>query len=139
MTAATSGDGRADPLGGRARMPSPRTKPSITSIVAFGMLLTVLYVLSYAPVVSVWDGPNPTYVGLDPALPKNEYPPYKAVDWLIDETPLREPLFCWADIWGVREEFEWAGWLRLIDRPYDEKLSLELLNTTRPDPPSIED
>lgn len=34
------------------------------------------------------------------------YPIYKPVDWLIDNTPLRNPLFSWAEVLGVREEFD---------------------------------
>ena len=30
---------------------------------------------------------------------------YKPVDWLIDETPLREPLLWWAGVWSVRGTF----------------------------------
>lgn len=31
---------------------------------------------------------------------------YFPVQWLIDETPLREPLLAWAQCWHVREELE---------------------------------
>ena len=75
-------------------MPSPRTKPSLTSIVAFAMLvLPVLYVLSYAPVVRLCDGPPPFATVYGP------------VDWMIDSTPLEEPLFKWADLWSVNMDF----------------------------------
>lgn len=98
-------------------MSSPHTKPSRTSIVAFAMiLLPVLYVVSYAPFVRVCAG---TYTErrthrisvLDPSdviLPGDgsRYPAYKPVDWLIDNTPIRGPMFWWADIWGVRDELE---------------------------------
>ena len=78
-------------------MSSPRTKPSRTSLVAFALfvVLPILYVLSYAPVVRVCDRQFPI-VG-DPQKPPMAdaflYPEYQPVDWLIDSTPLREPLF----------------------------------------------
>ena len=93
-------------------MLSPRTKPSRTSLVAFAMIAgPFLYVLSYAPVVRICDGPDPEppefvalyssfFVEKDP-----EYPLYVPVDWLIDNTPLETPLFIWAECWNVREHF----------------------------------
>ncbi len=37
---------------------------------------------------------------------------YAPTNWLIDYTPLRAPLFAWADVWGVRDDFEWAWMCR---------------------------
>jgi len=37
---------------------------------------------------------------------------YKPVEWLIDETPLREPLFWWADVWGVGDDVRRLARLR---------------------------
>ena len=78
-------------------IPSPRANPSRTSLVAFAMLLApLLYVLSYAPVVRVCFDSH--------AIPPYEL--YAPIDWLTENTPLREPLFCWAEICGVRRVFE---------------------------------
>ena len=88
-------------------MPSPRTKPSKTSLVAFAMLLPVVYVLSYAPVMRVCGRTLPAGqlppigVEVPPLADASLYPAYHPVDWLIDNTPLRKPLFWWADLWGV--------------------------------------
>ena len=77
------------------------------------VLLGVAYVLSYAPVVR-FKGP---YSGNRPGaflfpIDGSDLPVYRPVDYLIDETPLREPLFLWADLWGVREPFEFASAVR---------------------------
>ena len=93
-------------------MASPRIKPSFTSLVAFLLVVTpLLYVLSYAPVVRVCGRGDTRYPGWV-VLPREEYPLYKPLDWLIDETPIRTPLFYWADICGVRAEFEKAAFYR---------------------------
>ena len=76
-------------------------------------VLMLLYVLSYAPVVRLMGGWK-TYATVDgfgnPATVKapiygDDLPVYKPLDWLIDETPLRDPLLWWADVWGVRGTF----------------------------------
>ncbi len=54
------------------------------------------YVLSYAPFV--WSHSDYAY-GVT-SIPK-----YRPVEWLIDDTPLQEPLFMWADVWGVCIKF----------------------------------
>lgn len=88
-------------------MPSPRTKPSLTSLVAFGFcLLPIVYVLSYAPIVRFSEGPDRWFEV------KEDYPLYHPVDWLIEQTPVREPFLGWAGIWGVRDRFQWAMELR---------------------------
>jgi hypothetical protein len=101
-------------------MSSDHKKPSLTSLVVFAMLLAVLYVLSYAPVVRVR---RVTHV-LRPdeivlyATATEQIPcplpfrAYRPVDWMIDNTPLRKPLFVWAGLWGTREEFELAASIR---------------------------
>ncbi len=45
-------------------------------------------------------------------LERVEIPGYRSVDWLIDNTPLRKPLFVWADFWGVGNYFELEHWDR---------------------------
>ncbi len=102
-------------------MPSLRTKPSRTLLVAFAMIvLPVAYVLNYAPVVRM----TPVRIGTSV---------YAPVDWMIDNTPLREPLFWWADLWGVRDDFR-AGMLsRAVDRQLEE--TPELLRGSYPSAP----
>ena len=89
-------------------MPSPLTKPSLTSLVAFVMIVTVLYALSYAPAFRFSiDGPY----GFD-GFPDREgwQELYRPVEWLTD-TPLREPLLSWAGLWGeyVEEDFRYRS------------------------------
>ena len=99
-------------------MPSPRTKPSLTSLVAFGfILLPGVYVLSYAPVVRFNAEPLPETVFL-PAPAPLEYEFYKPVDWLIDNTLLETPLLGWAGLWGVRDEFAGAQSIRIVESTY---------------------
>lgn len=96
-----------------------KRRPSSTSLVAFALIVSpFVYVLSYAPFVRFsgraemgpaerlaslrrWEFENHAF-GTEGSL----YPAYKPVDWLIDNTPLREPLFLWAGLWSVRDEFE---------------------------------
>ncbi len=79
-----------------------RRRPSITSLVAFFLIVSPLvYVLSFAPVVRICGQ-------------RSLYPAYKPVNWMIDHTALREPLFIWAGIWGVRDEVEANSIARII-------------------------
>ncbi len=85
--------------------------PSLTSLIALVLIMTpLLYVVSYAPVVR-WnrgvDAPDSYFwasggVGEFGVYESVDYPLYKPVDWLIDETPLSKPLLWWAELWGVR-------------------------------------
>jgi hypothetical protein len=56
----------------------------------------------------------PFYRSLDGA----DIPVYGPVDRLIDETPLRKPLFLWARLWGVETEFEYAYMYRVMPQLY---------------------
>ena len=105
---------------------SPRTKPSLTSLVAFFLIVTPLvYVLSYAPVVRVCgrtvvvqrevsglgmfgSSLRGTLIDRVECADASVYPAYQPVDWMIDSTPLRRPLYFWAGLWGVREAFEYG-------------------------------
>ena len=75
--------------------------------------MPVLYVMSYAPLVRFREGadsPDSSLLlsGVGSSLyyvyNKTEYPLYRPVDWLIEETPLDTPLLIWADLWGVRRQ-----------------------------------
>ena len=112
-------------------MPSPRTKPSLVACVM--LVLPLVYVLSYAPVVRVCGRTAevetlPTSVVYSggvgvvriwpisrPMADSSLYPTYKPIDWLIDNTPLRKPLFFWAQLWNVRVEFEQGAEHRASD------------------------
>lgn len=105
-------------------MPSPRTKPSRTSLFVFVMLLIALpfgYVFSYAPVVRFAGGHECTRASMRPGspivswTPGPEYPACKHVGWVIDNTPLRRPLLLWADLWGVRDHFDVEEINRMIE------------------------
>ena len=72
--------------------------------------LAVLYVLSYAPAHRMLFGHVPLIGAVDPintktSMPDTRIPAYMPVNWLIDHTPLREPLFWWAGVFGVEEDF----------------------------------
>ena len=85
-------------------MAGSRDKKKSNSIAVVIVLIAVLaYPLSYAPVVRMvrW---RPSWMEISRA--------YKPIDWLIDNTSLRHPLFWWADVWGVRPYFEKLASLR---------------------------
>ena len=84
----------------------PRTN-SKTSLVAFFLVVTspLVYVLSYAPVVRLQEGADPQTYPTEFVL-FVEYQFYDPVEWLIDNTPLEQPLIRWAGIWGVGTAFE---------------------------------
>ena len=74
------------------------------------VVLPLMYVLSYAPVVRVCEGPDPEDTTTFVENPPGRYPLYKPVNLLIDHTPFREPLLSWAEVWNVRARFEIAKW-----------------------------
>lgn len=80
-------------------MPSTRTKPSRTSLVAFILIVSpIVYVLSYAPVFRFT---NDVQDGWGPFTPRQDWQEwYRPVEWLTDGTPIREPLLSWANLWG---------------------------------------
>lgn len=94
-------------------MPSSSTKPSLTSLVAFGVLLSpILYVLSYAPVYRVMNDPDEFGLGISA---------YRPVEQLFDDTALRTPLLLWASSWGgVREDIEMHSLIREFQQDYRE-------------------
>lgn len=73
------------------------------------VLLPLAYLLSYAPVYRM--GKSSGWSRIDQPIAV-----YRPVDWLIDNTPLNEPLYRWADLWGVRGDFIWAAAFRAFDR-----------------------
>lgn len=102
-----------------------RGRPSLTSLIAFALLMSpLMYVLSYAPVVSIssnWPDDRIKFNSSEAEVADaSRFSPYKPVDWIIDYTSLREPLFKWAGIWGVRAEFGNGVAIREISRQRDE-------------------
>ena len=99
-------------------MPSPRTKPSRTSLIAFFLIVTPLvYTLSYAPAFR-FTNDEPPYFNFE--IPVYTFPRkagwqelYRPVEWLTDNTPLREPLLSWAGLW---EEYVEADFRLRSDR-----------------------
>lgn len=96
---------------------------NLTWATAALLVLGVLYVLSYAPFVRLRGGieyaPEDEWGGFHPMIESygdgRDYPAYKPVDWLIDRTPLRRPLFQWAGLFDVRSDMELAHSLRTFD------------------------
>lgn len=90
-------------------------KPLLVNVVMAAALAFFLYMCSYAPVVRICGGiefAEEEYIQLLPTIANygdgRKYPAYKPADWLIDNTPLRFPLFWWAAVFGVRSDFEIA-------------------------------
>lgn len=77
-----------------------QNRPSLTSLVAFVMLTSTLYVLSYAPYSRVRYGPSSEAFSYAWDYSPHEAG-YRPVEWLIDRTPARKPLLRWAQIWSV--------------------------------------
>ena len=68
------------------------------------------YPLSYAPYMR-WDLDRAREQGwfYPVSADGEDYPAYKLADWLIDNTPLDKPLFAWACLWGVGDQFQSAA------------------------------
>jgi hypothetical protein len=88
-------------------------KPLLVNLSCLAGLLLLLYPLCYAPVLRFWGGTtytdDPVWESFLPQVDYADgrrYPPFRPIDWLIDHTPLRHPLFWWAGLWGVRDDFE---------------------------------
>ena len=73
-------------------------------VATFFAALPVLYVLSYAPYVRCFGGL--LVPGHHGPVGGGEIAIYRPVDWIIDNTPLREPLMKWAESNGVHNDFE---------------------------------
>ena len=97
-------------------MTTTTRKPWLANLVWATALLFVvvpmLYVLSYAPAVQ-WKSGQTGSMAIDGA----DLPIYKPVDWLIDHTPIKRPLFWWAALFGVRQNFELAATFRNLFAP----------------------
>src|SRR5690606_20969675 len=96
-----------------------RERPSAWPLALLLLLLSAVYLFSYAPVVRMRGGWKmvPTTDGFgNPAIVRapifsEDLPLYRPVDWLIDNTPMQDVMYWWADVWGVRSPFtEAAMW-----------------------------
>jgi hypothetical protein len=89
-------------------MPAARRKPVLPNIVLAVVLLVPVYVLSYAPALRlmhsrvVVDHPF-----METVIP--HVPGYAPVEWLIDNTPMREPLLRWGDLWGCGDDMRFSS------------------------------
>lgn len=91
-------------------------------ITAAFMLMLCTYVLSYAPYVAFrYEGPqysSPSGGWACTFYPDEEpyyHPPFAPVEWLIDHTPLQEPLLVWGRVWGSDDKMRFDILLRVID------------------------
>jgi len=81
------------------------------------LVLFVLYVISYSPVYAL----SKKYVYSRSYTRNTEkyianWDMYSPVNYLIDNTPLRAPLFTWASLWGVERDFRIGSITRDIKR-----------------------
>jgi hypothetical protein len=77
-----------------------RWRVTIATLFAF----VVLYVLSYAPFLRFAVGDGREIVGYRaPVI-------YRPVEWIMLDTPLRKPLFAWADLCGAHSRCEIQVW-----------------------------
>jgi len=88
-------------------VPTRRRWPWAAVLMLF-VVLVVTYPLSYAPVVRIQSAAS--------GKSGKRIDFYRPVDWLIDNTPLQEPLFFWAKVWGVERVFI----VQAIDRKYGD-------------------
>jgi hypothetical protein len=80
-------------------------KPLVVNLAwatALAILLAMGYVASYPIAVRITDS--------------TDLPAYRTVEWLIDNTPLAQPILQWADCCGVGFEVAIASNLREVDR-----------------------
>jgi hypothetical protein len=91
------------------------------AFIAAVLILPLAYVLCYAPMVRIMGGWTTEQVpGFDGRMHATQAPIcgtttlllYRPVDWLIDEPRLSDPLFAWADLWGVEKQFREAVFWR---------------------------
>jgi hypothetical protein len=90
-------------------------KPLLVNVawtIALFCVVTSGYVLSYAPVVRVIKAAQPDDLDRLYAADGYELPPYAPIDWMIDQTPLRNPLLRWAELCGVGTDFLFASEIR---------------------------
>jgi hypothetical protein len=99
-------------------MDTRRRHPLVPYVAVLVLLLA--YVLSYAPLVRWFIARHTRRTGPDsvtiPLVDGEDLPAYRPVDLLIDASPLRAPLLVWAEVWGVRHNFEWTSDGRAYNR-----------------------
>jgi hypothetical protein len=91
-------------------MPHP-TRRAFAKLAATAICcVAVVYPLSYAPYMR-WDLDRACEQGwfYPVSADGEDYPAYKPADWLIDNTPFDKPLFAWASLWGVGDQFQSAA------------------------------
>jgi len=83
----------------------PKKRFHTITVTVVLLLLFLAYPLSYAPAIRLGLRPHNGSIAV-----------YKPVEWLNDETPLREPLLMWADVWGVRKWVAIFHYKRVLQR-----------------------
>ncbi len=84
-------------------LPNQALPKAVLAIALAGAAATT-YLLSYAP-LHRWMG---IAYWAEDRLGRRAYAP---VEWMIDESPLREPLLKWANVVGVEDDFRLASWV----------------------------
>jgi hypothetical protein len=103
-----------------------RRKPSLLPLTTCVLIvLPILYVLSYAPYLACrYEEPTPVSIGVfgphfdleDEYFSHNSHRFFQPVEWLIDHTPIVDPLDRWAAMWGVDHKMRLDSMLRYVDR-----------------------
>ena len=89
---------------------STRPRQAAMKCVTIVLLAIVLYPLSYAPTLRIVRDFNLVSVSNPFGVHDGgELPVYQPADWIIDRTPMRKPMLVWADLFGVRSDFEYAA------------------------------
>ena len=92
-------------------MPHPTREAFVRWAVTTICCLAIAYPLSYAPVVR-WERER----GGSGMIDGSRLPAYRPIDRLIDNSPLGRPLFLWARLWGVEQDFRSAMFIRMVAR-----------------------
>lgn len=80
------------------------------AIAATILLMLASYVLVYAPYLAFRYSDEPVlYTEL-------HHRGFEPVEWLIDHSPLQQPLFLWARLWGCEARMEMAHFERELER-----------------------
>jgi hypothetical protein len=101
-------------------MTDDHSRPSAAWSAVTLLLCLSLYVVSYAPVYRLVEGPDAPPSSHGCGWPRYDQRPWESVYLpvmlLMDHTPLQRPLLAWAEVWQVDERFFNELLLRAFDR-----------------------